>query len=127
MFDEHITEGTENGSGNMDDPMIYKALLLVKDFNSKELVTDNSFMTNADTPAIAFDGLINDPVNPFTGKKMTSDEKNNAEHHIITTDIWLTTDYKGSETEFLKTTWLGLKGNDTSDMSAWRIIGEKLQ
>ena len=127
LFDEHITEGTENGYGNMDDPMIYKALLLVKDFNSKELVTDNSFMTNADTPAIAFDGLINDPVNPFTGKKMTSDEKNNAEHHIITTDIWLTTDYKGSETEFLKTTWLGLKGNDTSDMSAWRIIGEKLQ
>jgi hypothetical protein len=46
----------------------FNALLMAKDFNSSgELKTDNNFMTNADAPFFAFDGLVADPVNPFTG------------------------------------------------------------
>ena len=33
-------------------------------------------MTNGDVPAIAFNNTIKDPVNPFTGKIINSDEKN---------------------------------------------------
>lgn len=48
-------------------------LLLVKDFGSTgKLKIDDSFMTNADVPSIAVNGLISDPVNPATGNDITS-------------------------------------------------------
>ena len=46
-------------------------LLFVKDFNAEgRLVINNDFMTNADVPAIAFKGIVENPVNPFTGKEI---------------------------------------------------------
>ncbi len=54
-------------------------VLLVKDFNSNnQFETDSdTFMTNADVPAIAFENIVDNPVNPFTGKTVTSSEKQN--------------------------------------------------
>lgn len=51
----------------------YNPLLMFKDFNSesKGIVTDNSFMTNADTPILAVENLIEEPKNPFTGNVIT--------------------------------------------------------
>ena len=52
------------------------ALLMVKDFNSREpLRTDDTFMCNADTPSLAMEGMIEDPVNPFTGNPINMDGK----------------------------------------------------
>ncbi len=34
----------------------------------REWTVDKSFMTNADVPALAFEGIIENPVNPWTGK-----------------------------------------------------------
>ena len=50
--------------------------LMVKDFNAKGFSTDNTFMTNADVPLFATHGLVKKAVNPFTGKAISSDEKN---------------------------------------------------
>jgi len=56
----------------------FNALLMVKDFNASGLIkTDQSFMTNADVPFIAFNGQIEKPVNPFTEKLITTDMKLN--------------------------------------------------
>lgn len=52
-----------------------EAVFLVKDFDSKEFTYSTEFMTNADTPAISVAGLIDDPVNPYTGNKLDSHEK----------------------------------------------------
>jgi len=53
-------------------------LLLVKDFNDKEPIrTQNEFMTNADVPFLATQGIITEPINPFTSKKISNSEKNN--------------------------------------------------
>jgi membrane protein insertase Oxa1/YidC/SpoIIIJ len=55
----------------------FNPLLLVKDFDaSGSLKTDNTFMTNADVPFLAFLGQIEDPVNPFTGKPISIEAKN---------------------------------------------------
>jgi hypothetical protein len=60
---------------NLDN---FNPLLLVKDFNaSGEIKTDNAFMTNADIPFLAFENIIADPVNPFTGHKITNEAKKN--------------------------------------------------
>jgi hypothetical protein len=56
----------------------YTALLLVKDFNAHgALSVDNTtFMTNADVPLIALEGIIENPVNPWTGNQIKSDKEN---------------------------------------------------
>lgn len=42
---------------------------MVKGFGSSELKTSEDFMTCADVPALAVEGVIEDPINPFTGKE----------------------------------------------------------
>ncbi|MDR1970396.1 MAG: YidC/Oxa1 family membrane protein insertase [Treponema sp.] len=68
----------------------YNPLLMVKDFTpargeaassaapERGLKIDDSFMTNADTVFFALDGLIADPVNPFTREKLKSDKAEGA-------------------------------------------------
>jgi YidC/Oxa1 family membrane protein insertase len=54
----------------------YNPVLLFKDFNSHgEPLKDMSFMTNADVPALALKGIVGDPVNPFTGNKISMEPK----------------------------------------------------
>ena len=98
----------------------YKALLMVKDFDSSEFKTDGTFMTNADTPSIAFKGLIKNPVNPFTGKKISSKIKDNNEHHIASTTVISPNNYKREEKQFKSLKWITLTGNDTFDGGAWQ-------
>ena len=50
-------------------------LLMFKDFGKKGFSISNEFMTNADTPILAMRGIINDPVDPFTGVPMDDSEK----------------------------------------------------
>jgi hypothetical protein len=55
----------------------YNPLLLVKDFYASGAIkTDHAFMTNADVPFLAFQKQIENPANPFTGRKITTDLKN---------------------------------------------------
>jgi YidC/Oxa1 family membrane protein insertase len=55
----------------------YNALFLVKDFNAHgSLSVDDTFMTHADAPLIALDGIVENPVNPWTGKILKSDKEN---------------------------------------------------
>jgi hypothetical protein len=54
----------------------FNPLLLVKDFDaSGALTTDNTFMTNADVPSLAFAGQIANPVNPFTDRAVSVEAK----------------------------------------------------
>jgi YidC/Oxa1 family membrane protein insertase len=54
----------------------YNPLLMVKDFNASGIMkTDMAFMSNADAPSLAMEGLIENPHNPFTGKKITMETK----------------------------------------------------
>lgn len=53
----------------------FNPLLLVKDFNQKgELQISDEFMTNADTAFFAVQNIIKNPINPFTGNKITKDK-----------------------------------------------------
>ncbi len=45
-------------------------ILMVKDFGSNEFTVSYDFMTNADAPYLAAEGLIDNPVNPFTGNPL---------------------------------------------------------
>ena len=60
-----------------DWPMSYNTdhlhpILFYKDFNaSGKMQINNDFMTNADVPSLAFQGVIDHPVNPATGKEIS--------------------------------------------------------
>ena len=50
----------------------FHCILLEKDFGSTgPLRTDDQFMTNADVPALALKGIVDDARNPFTGKEIS--------------------------------------------------------
>jgi len=54
----------------------FNPLLMFKDFNADgELKTDMTFMTNADVPYLTLSNLIENPVNPFTGNKISIEAK----------------------------------------------------
>lgn len=110
------------GNRTSEDLMWYNALLLVKDFNSTELTTDYTFMTNADTPTLAFADLFENPVNPFTGERITSDQKLESEQHIAYSALWDIKNYHGST--FVGIEWLTVK-NDYFDKSGWRVLHGK--
>ena len=63
----------------------YNPVLMMKDFNAKGRMHDDfTYMTHSDVPQMAFEGLIENPVNPYTGnkiKKLTTEEKN--QHSVI--------------------------------------------
>ena len=65
------------------DTTSYNPLLMMKDFGATGFTTQPSFMTNADTPLLAFGQILPDPVNPFTGKSITAEMKNAEEQHLI--------------------------------------------
>ena len=68
-LDERVTGGIYSGRGH------YHPLLMVKDFYAHgPLHTDRTtFMTNADTPSLLLNGLVPNPVNPFTHKDIPLD------------------------------------------------------
>ncbi len=78
-----IEEGVFDDNRKLDDEIAGKSyfgrghfhpLLMVKDFGkSGNLTTDMTFMTNGDVPSIALEGLVANPVNPFTKKEIPLD------------------------------------------------------
>ncbi len=73
---------------NLMDVELYYPLLMVKDFGSKGFTTNDEFMTNADVPTLATGGVIEAPVNPFTGKPINNLEKNAHEQFVILSHDW---------------------------------------
>ena len=121
---EDLVFGEDAGVKNMhhpEDVMAYNPLFLVKDFESRGFRVDDRFMTNADTPILALDGLIDAPVNPFTGKLITDAAKEAEEFHIFNTSFSSPKDNNGNT--FLPGNWYALKGQNIFDVSAWSSLG----
>ena len=98
---------------NGEDYMRYNPILLVKDFNAKgSIKTDDSFMTNADVPSIAVSGIIDNPINPYTGKEINMQEKYAHDQYIAKT-------YSASETDMSIKTF----GNEDAD---WFIVHDNI-
>ena len=100
--------------------MAYNPLLLVKDFDSQEFQIDETFMTNADTPTLAMSGLIDNPVNPFTGIPINSDGKKVPELHVFGSHEWDTELNNGNT--FLPGVWFSVH-DDVRVADNWTALG----
>lgn len=110
----------DNGLGDLE---FYFPLLMVKDFDSEEFTTSHEFMTNADVPSLAMEGLIENPTNPFTGKAIDSKEKLAHEQYIIGSYEWDTTTNNGNM--FVPGRWLSVR-EDIWNKNNWTIYDEEM-
>lgn len=101
------------------DVMFYNSLLMVKDFGAQEFTTDNTFMTTADVPTLSFNELVENPVNPFTNKPITSDPKFASDIHVLLSYDWDVSVNNG--TTFLPGTWMSVH-DDIFDMNNWKEL-----
>jgi membrane protein insertase Oxa1/YidC/SpoIIIJ len=101
----------------------FNPLLLVKDFNDSGFKVDYRFMTNADTPALALDSLIVNPINPATGNPINSDAKMAGELHIgyVLPGEWNVSKNHGKR--FNPMRWASLKNQNVFDANNWEYIG----
>ena len=95
----------------------YRPMLLVKDFNATGFTTSEEFMTNADVPALSLEGLIDNPINPFTGEEINSNFKTeNDKQYVLISDKWDIATNNGFQ--FLPSQWATVTG-DVRDKSNW--------
>ena len=105
-----------------EDAMGFNPLLMVKDFGSTGFNTDYTFMTNADTPTLAFEDVIDKPISPFTGKNINNNAKKEPIHHVFFTTEWKTS--VNNKITFLPGVWLTLSSENIFDMSSWKTTSK---
>ena len=111
-------ENTRLEDGQGQDMERFWPLLMVKDFNSKEFTVSDEFMTNGDVPTLAMQGLISNPINPFTGNAITNEAKHGT-LYVIDSDFWSTEENNGNT--FLPARWYSVKGS-MLDLSNWELV-----
>lgn len=107
---------------NTVDISNYYPLLMVKDFNSTGFTTSDEFMTNADVPTMAFDGTVENPVNPFTGNPINSNAKTEHDQFVMLSRDWHV-DYNNGN-QFSASEW-AVVTKDLWDREDWQFIREK--
>ncbi len=126
----HLSEGRLNypldvypedtGTAGYWDVEKFHCLLMVKDFDAKGYTVDTTYMTNADTPVLALEDINDDPVNPFTGKRMKDFEELKNNPHLAWGIIWDIALNQGYT--FTPDYWFTVHG-DVSDLNNWEYIG----
>ena len=110
------------GTGRIDISN-YFPLLMVKDFGSRGFTVSDEFMTNADVPTLASEGVIADPVNPFTGRQINDSEKTAHDQFVMTSKDWSVTSNNGNM--FHASGWAVIT-NNIWDRSDWEFIDDKI-
>ena len=114
----HMPEFTIEGE-NLET---YYPLLMVKDFESTGFDISDEFMTNADVPSLAVEGIIENPVNPFTGKVINNAEKYSHEQFVALSHIHFINKNNGNT--YLPSKWASVK-DDMREMDNWTFYPEE--
>ena len=117
MLNDNIKAMTVKSDNNFDAES-FAPVLMVKDFGATGFNVSSDFMTNADTPYLATEGIIDNPTNPFTGNPliMSSDYKGTM---FITGSGEF--NVKEADTTFLAGPWYIAPGGLKS-VAAWQFV-----
>ena len=101
----------------------FNPLLMVKDFDDKNYAESDAFMTNADVPTIALDGVVLNPTNPFTGKAIDSKSKYDIQY------VTKSQNYRTDPTAYKYVTedsdWYVVTPGNIFDASNWKAAGSR--
>ena len=99
----------------------FYAMLMVKDFGATEFTTSDEFMTVADVPTLATQGLIDNPTNPFTGNFINSEDKTAHDQYLIWSKDWDISVNNGNT--FLPADWYTVH-DDIWNRDNWELVAE---
>ena len=116
-----LYEGDEHRLGDRDIDSFYP-LLMVKDFGDKEFTISEEFMTNGDVPTLALDGIVDNPINPFTGNRIDSSDKKQQDQYIIESEKGNIEENNGNT--FLPSKWYSVH-DDMRDVDNWKLLSEE--
>ncbi|MBE6013854.1 MAG: membrane protein insertase YidC [Lachnospiraceae bacterium] len=103
----------------------FNPLLLVKDFGSTGAFKwSNEFMTNADVPTMTMAGLVEKPVNPYTGNAINSDYKTSGDLLITTSEKWSTRENNGFKFNTTDGFWYRIKPGSIFDVNNWERVSK---
>ncbi|MCQ2531291.1 MAG: YidC/Oxa1 family membrane protein insertase [Saccharofermentans sp.] len=121
MFDECSIDLDGNPDYELTDISHMNPLFMVKDFNSTGFTVSNDFMTNADTPYMAVDGIIDNPINPFTGNEITNSYKYDGPQVVFYSNNRFLDE--NNDNTFKPGAWYSVQ-NDIMDENNWEYLGE---
>ena len=104
------------------DTEFFFPLLMVKDFNSKGFSFSDEFMTTADVPTLATNGVIANPTNPFTGNAINANAKYDRPFYAFLSYQWDTS--KNNGTQFNADTWYRVDNQNARDKRNWVLVGK---
>ena len=116
--DPHVVPGLFTDDFDIEN---YNPVLMVKDFDSHGFNISDEFMTNADTPVLALNGIVDNPINPFTGNPITDQDK--YDQPILISDSHQFDIEYNNGTTFLPGPWYEVNGN-VLDPDSWEYAGE---
>jgi hypothetical protein len=79
-------------------------------------------MTNADVVSIATKGIIDNPLNPFTGNSINNDAKYNTVQYVFGSRAHSLN--KHNKNTYIPGTWYAVH-NDMRDKKNWEIVKEE--
>lgn len=100
----------------------FNPLLLYKDFNAKGFTISDEFMTNADTPVLAMDGVIENPINPFTDHPINDDAKDMPQY-VTTSKKYSPITNNGTTFDTSDGSWYEIS-DDIFDHLKWKKVEE---
>lgn len=101
----------------------YIPILMYKDFNSSGFTVSDEFMTNADVPYLATMGLIDNPVNPFTGNPIVNYLNSDMSIRICNSHFYNISGNNGT-TFAGEYGWFGIRDtDDLFNIDSWYIVG----
>lgn len=109
-----------NGEEKIVHASSFNCVLLVKDFGAKDFEINDEMITNAETPALEAADLIKDPVNPFTGKKISRFKDQKGDPELIHTKMWQIRKNNGNV--FLPGEWFTVRNNLYEEKN-WKHLG----
>ena len=112
---------SHDGEDTLLNVLMFNSVLLVKDFDATGFTTDTTFTTNADVPAMATEGLIENAANPFTGTKLQTYEENPTDINVLYSREWHV--QKNNGTKFVPGEWFNVTGDNPFDVKNWKYIG----
>ena len=100
----------------------FHALLMVKDFDSSaSWQSSDEFMTQADVPTLALEGIVENPINPFTGNPISSDAKYQEQFIYLPED----SNFIDSGDQFLPGAWYAMQ-DSIWNPGNWKYLGKNL-
>ena len=103
----------------------FNPVLMVKDFGAEGFTISDEFMTNADVPYIAVNGIVDDPVNPFTGNPLITHSEYGMPVCVYDSNDSNVTDTPADAdaVRFIPDNWYAFDGTAVIDEESWNMLG----